>query len=148
MTERMGFEKNKRFAKNFNNRPETVSIGGKECHFRSQGEIKLANYLELLKAGGHIQDWFYEQTTFVFPDDKYIVDFDVRNNDNTFEYYEYKGMFDARARRKLKLLNKYRPEIQLNLVFGNKRDAKKVSRVMASHCKRICVLTAKGLIDV
>jgi len=144
----MGFETNKRFARDFNSKSETVEIGGKVCRFRSQGEIKLARHLELLKIGGHIRDWQFEQTTFRFPDDKYLVDFDVILPDGSLEYYEYKGMFDARSRRKLSLIQKYRPEVRVNLVFGSKADARKVSKKMASACKRVCVLSAtKGLID-
>lgn len=143
----MGFEKDRRFARDFHNKPEDVCIGGKSFRVRSQGEKKLAQYLELLKVGGHIKEWDFEQTTFIFPDDKYLVDFDVRTNKDEPEYYEYKGMFDARARRKLMLLQKYRPEVKLTLVFGSKRDAKKVSKKMASFCKRVCILTTKGLID-
>jgi len=145
--ERMGFESNKRFAKDFNNKPEEVCIGGKSFRVRSQGEKKLALYLELLKVGGHIKEWDFEQTTFHFPDDKYLVDFDVRTNNDEPEYYEYKGLFDARSRRKLQLLQKYRPEVKLTLVFAKRSDAKKVSKKMASFCKRVCILTAKGLID-
>jgi hypothetical protein len=146
--ERMGFEKNRRLQRDFKNRSETAIIGGKTCSFRSQGEIRLANYLELLKVGGHIKDWAFEQTTFHFPDDKYLVDFDVLYPDGRFGYFEYKGMFDARSRRKLKLLMKYKPEVELTLVFGSKSDARRVSRPIANFCKRICVMTAKGLIDL
>jgi len=145
--ERMGFEKNKRFARDYNNRRETCVVGGKECSFRSQLEKQVAQYLELLKVSGHIKDWAHEQTTFRFPDDRYLVDFDVLNPDGSFEYVEAKGQFDSRTRRKLMLIQKYRPEVKLTLVFKNKRDAAKVSRKMASACKRVCVLTAKGLAD-
>jgi hypothetical protein len=144
--ERMGFEKNKRFAADFNNRPETANIGGKECHFRSQFELHFAQYLEMLKVGRAIKDWAFEQTTFTFPDDKYLVDFDVINPDGTFEYFEVKGHWDARAKRKLKLLNKYRPEVQITLVFQSKRDMGKVSKRLTSYCKRVAIFRGmKGL---
>jgi hypothetical protein len=150
--ERMGFEVDKRLCKEYNNRSEDVCIGGKSFRVRSQGEKKLAMYLEMLKLSGHIKDWAFEQTTFYFPDKlhpviTYLVDFDVLNIDGTFEYYEFKGLFDSNMRRKLKLLGEYRPEVRLTLVFNKKADARKVSKKMASFCKRVCILTAKGLID-
>ena len=129
-------------------RPETIEIGGKTYRYRSQGEVRLARYLDLLKGAGVIKDWAYEQTTFVFPDDRYVIDFDVILPDGRLEYYEYKGMFDARSRRKLKLLLKYRPEVRLNLVFGQKSDARKVSKRLAAACNRLCVLGRNGLIDI
>lgn len=148
MTEMMGFEKNKRFKKNYNNKPETATVGDKTCRFRSQGEIKLARYFELLKYTGHIKDWAYEQTRFVFPDSSYLVDFDILNNDGTFEYYEYKGHYETDTRKKIILLNKYRPEVKLSLVFAKKADAKKVSRKIASMLNRVCIFQGiKGLED-
>lgn len=146
--ERMGFEKNKWIVKDYNNHRESLTIGGKSCDFRSKGEARLANYLQLLKISGHIKDWAFEQTTFVFPDDKYLVDFDVLYPDGRFGYFEYKGYFDARSRKKLKLIMKYYPEAEITMVFGSKSDARRVSRPMANFCKRICILTAKGLIDL
>lgn len=145
----MGFEKGRKFAKNYNNRPETVTIGGKTYRFRSQGEIRLAHYFEMLKNSGHIKDWAYEQTTFVFPDSKYLVDFDILNNDGTFEYYEYKGHYQNDTRKKIILLNKYRPEVKLSLVFKSRADAKKVSSKMQGLLHRLCIYggLTKGLID-
>ena len=147
--EYLGFESNKRIYKKYGNKPEHCTIGGKDMYVRSQGEKKLAEYLELLKVGGCIKDWAFEQTTFTFPDDKYLVDFDVINPDGTFEYYEWKGFFDARSRRKLQLLEKYRPEVVITMVFANKSGALKFKRSKLSRfCKRVCTLTVKGLIDV
>lgn len=139
MTDRMGFETNRRFVKDFHNRCERVEINGKVCNFRSQLEKHVAGYLELLRLGGHIKDWSFETTTFQFPDDKWLVDFDVRNNDDSFEYFEAKGMFDARSRRKLKLVFKYRPDAKITMVFQNKRDMQK-ARLSAKYCYRFCLL--------
>lgn len=123
---KMGFGADRTFRKSYRNRPETATIGGKTCHFRSQLEIKAANYLELLKTGGHIKDWAYEQTRFEFPDDKWLIDFDVLENDGNFYYVECKGHFEARDRRKLKLLFKYKPEVKILYIFENNSDRNKI----------------------
>ena len=47
MIERMGFEKDKRIHKKYGNISETVYIGGKWLTVRSQGEKRLAQYLEM-----------------------------------------------------------------------------------------------------
>ena len=98
--ERMGFETNKRIARDFNNRRETCEIGGKACNFRSQ----------------------------------------VLRPDGTWFHIEAKGHPDARARRKLKLLNKYRPEVEIWMVFQSKRDAAKLGLSGRKYCKRVCLL--------
>ena len=142
----MGYEK-QGFARTYNNRRETLEIGGQVCNFRSQLEKKVAQYLEVLRVGGHIKSWSFETTTFQFPDDKWLVDFDIRNNDDTFEYYEAKGMFDARARRKLKLVAKYRPDAKITMVFQNKRDMQK-ARLSRKYAHRFCLLSelTKGIV--
>jgi hypothetical protein len=139
MVEKMGYELNKRLIIDHHNKPEQVTIGGKTHKFRSQGEIKLAHYFELLKIGGHISDWFYETTNFIFPDDTYLVDFDIRNNDNTFEYYELKGYLTAKSKRNIRLLNKYRPEVKLTMVFLDKKNMKKMG-LLANKIHRVCLL--------
>lgn len=148
--ERMGFEANKRIHKKYGNISETVSIGGKLCKFRSQGEKRLAQYLELLKIGGHIKDWAFEQTTFVTGNgDKFwLVDFDVLNNDGTFEYLEYKGAVKQQDITKLQLLFECKPEVQLTFVFESKASAVKLSRRKISRqLKSIKIQTAAGLME-
>ena len=148
--ERMGFETNKRIHKKFGNISQTVTIGGKECRFRSLGEKRLANYLELLKISGHIQDWAFEQTTFRTSAGEpfYIVDFDILNTDGTFEYMEFKGMYKQSDNTKLQLLFECKPEIQFTMVFEDRTSAAKFARRKVSRfCKRVCLLTARGLMD-
>lgn len=141
MVEKMGFERNRRFAMDFNVRPATnVLLGSKTYSFRTQGEYKLAKYLQLLQDTGHIKSWSYETTKFIFPDDSYLVDFDVRNNDDTFEYYELKGYITAKTRRNVKLLAKYRPEVRLTMVFLNAKDMRKM-RTWAKYVYRVCLLS-------
>jgi hypothetical protein len=142
----MGFETDKSFARDFNNKKVLAVVGGKDCFFRSQLEYKIAKYLELLKQSGHIKDWAFEQTNFIFPDDKYLVDFDVLENDGNFYYIEGKGHPDERCRRKLRLLNKYKPEVKIMMVFQNKRDAAKLG-LAKKYCWRVCLLNelTKGI---
>jgi len=122
---KMGFE-NMRFRKHYNNRPETVTIGGKTINVRSQGEKKVAEYLEVLKQSGHIWEWAYEARTFRFPDDSWLIDFTVQENIGSFYHIEFKGHFEARDRRKLKLLFKYYPDARVLYVFQNRCDIRKM----------------------
>jgi hypothetical protein len=146
---RMGFAPDKHFETKYGNKPRTAEVGGKVCRFRSGGEYDLACYLELLKIGGYIRDWAFEQTTFRFPFGvRYLVDFDVINNDGTFEYYEFKGQFKNSDRLKLATLFDKRPEVKLTIVFKNRREAAKIARSkIAGGFKRICLLGKTGLDD-
>lgn len=147
MAEMMGFEADKRINKKYGNITCYALIGDRSFRFRSKLEHKVAMYLEVIKNGGWIKDWDYEGTTFRFPDDKWLIDFEVRNNDDSFEYIEAKGMFDARSRRKLKLVHKYRPDAKITMVFQNKRDMQK-ARLSAKYCYRFCLLSelTRGII--
>lgn len=146
MIERMGFESDKRITRKFGNRTETATVGGKECNFRSQGEKRTAQYLELLKIGGYIKDWAFEQTTFHFPTGgRYLVDFDILNNDGSFEYYEFKGLFKREDSLKLELLFAHRPEVQLTYIFECKRQAAKLARRKVSRqLKAIMIQSTSG----
>lgn len=136
---KMGFEPNQRLIMDYKNKRVTMDIAGKTYTFRSILESKVAQYLQLLKDSGHIKDWAYEQTTFKFPDDRYLVDFDVINNDGTFYYLEAKGYVTAKTKRNLRLLNKYRPEVVIDMVFQNKHDIKKLG-LAKKYCRRVCLL--------
>ncbi len=151
--EMMGFEKDRRFAKQYNNQRVTETIGGKLCKFRSKGERKVALYLETLKIGGVIKDWAYEQTKFCFPSEKdpvrtWLIDFDVLENDGNFYYIEYKGLVEPDTKRKLYLLSKYRPEIKVVMVCADKKGIKKLGSRATSCCQRACLLRelTKGII--
>lgn len=140
---RMGFETNKALIIDHHNQRVEEVVGGKPCKFRSKGECRLAHYLELLKLNGHIRDWAYEQTTFTFKDELrgakvWLVDFDVLNNDGSFEYYEYKGWLKGSDVTKFRRLAKYRPECRVTLVMSGKagRDANRL-RIIAKYAHRI-----------
>jgi len=141
---KMGFEKI-RLAKSYNNVRVHDIIGGKEHTYRSKGEHKIAQILQLLKGGGHIKDWAYEQTKFSFPDDDnpvrtWLVDFDVLENDGRFYYIEYKGLVEPDTKRKLKLLHQYRPEVRVDMICADKRGVKKLGARATSHCRRVLTL--------
>jgi len=140
MIEKMGFEKNKRIHKKYKNVWVFGTLNGRECHFRSKLEHKLAKYLELLINNGHIKDAFHEDTTFKFPDSSWLVDFSVRNNDDTFEYFECKGFVEADTKRKLNLLGKYRPEVEVTMVISDKKGVDKLGVRATSCCKRVCTI--------
>ena len=142
-TERMGFEKNKRLVKNYNNVRTVAEVGGKQCKFRSKLEYKVAQYLQMLKVSGHIKDWDFEMMNFEFPDDKWLIDFTVRNNDDTISYIEAKGRIEGRDRKKLRLVAKYYPQVIIDYVFAAKRDALKM-KTSAKYCRRVCVLRSRG----
>ena len=136
-----------RIRSNFKNVRTRLEIDGKVYNFRSKLEAKVAQYLQVLKLGGHIKDWAYEQTTFHFPDDRYLVDFDIIMPDGSFYYLEAKGYCTAKTKRNLRLLNKYRPEIVIDMVFQNKKDIKKLG-LAAKYCRRVSLLRelTKGII--
>lgn len=140
---KMGFEP-KEFRvlrRKYGNVPTTIVLDGKPIRFRSKLEYRWANHLEMLKRAGEIKDWRFEQTTFVFDNtgvEKWIVDFDVLNNDDTFEYFECKGMLQKRDIDKLKCLNAERPEVQVTYVFAVKpKISVKKREYLDRFCKRV-----------
>ena len=153
MTERMGFEKDKRFAKQYNNQWITDTIGDKTCTFRSKGEHKVALYLETLRIGKYIKDWAYEQTKFSFPSEQdpvktWLIDFDVLENDGSFYYIEFKGYVEPDTKRKLYLLSNYRPEVRVVMICADKKGIKKLGSRASSCCERVCLLRdlTKGIV--
>jgi hypothetical protein len=146
MSEKMGYEKNKKFAKDYNNKPKWVTIGGKTFYSRSQGERDVAEYLELLKVGKVIKDWAFEQTKFCFPSEQdpvrtWLIDFDVLENDGSFYYIEFKGLVEPDTKRKLYLLRQYRPEVKVVMVCADKKGIKKIGSRASACCSRVCLLS-------
>jgi len=138
-----------KITKKYNNTWVQDTIGGKDCNFRSKGEHKLAKYLELLKQSGHIKDWEYESHNFKFGNIfSWLVDFTIRNNDNTFEYFEYKGYVEPDTKRKLYAVAEYYPNAKITMVMADKRGIKKLGKRASCICKRVCLLSelTKGII--
>ena len=97
---KMGFESNKRLVRDFNNQPQNVTIDGKAYHFRSKLEYRWALWCQFRKEHDLIKDWWNEQTTFKFPDEfkgvkMFLIDFDIRTNDDEIEYEECKGWLQS-----------------------------------------------------
>ena len=141
--ERLGFEKRKSFTVNHNNTRVTATIGGKLCKFRSKLEHNYAVYLQFLKEQGQIKDWNFEQMNFIFKDEikgakSYLVDFDVLNNDGTFEHHETKGWLKGVDVTKFRRVAKYWPEAKMILIMSGKssKDANRL-RMMAKYTERI-----------
>lgn len=151
-TEMMGFEKNKGFRKVFRNQPITAEVGGKIYTYKSRTlEYPFARYLQFMKEAGQIKDWWYEQTTFEIKPArmKWVMDFDVRNNDDTFEYYECKGYAVlTNVRWKLAIMHENKPEVQITMVFQDKKQMGRLGKKASSYCKRVCLLRdiTRGLI--
>lgn len=58
----------------------------------NKGEAAFAQYLDMRKAAGDIQGWWFESMTFkLAPDLRYTPDFAVWETDDTFTFYEIKG---------------------------------------------------------
>jgi len=136
----MGFEKI-RFRKKYGNMPVEAEIGGRIFHFKSKLEYRWAQHLELLKLGGIIKDWFYEFHTFYFDNaatPKYTPDFLVRNTDNSFEYYETKGLVEKRTIDALKAVFDERPYVKVTMVFWQKPKLSTHKRgQLERYCKEI-----------
>ena len=116
----MGFGE-KPFKAKYGNVPVDAMVDGKLVHFKSKLEYRWSQYLDFLKDIGEIKDWFYEFHTFRFDDiyklKEYTPDFLVRNNDNSFSYYETKGMLQKYDLDKYKRLFDERPYVKLTVVF-------------------------------
>lgn len=136
---KMGFDEPP-LQKKYGNVIITDTIGGKTCTFRSKGERKLALYLETLKVGGYIKDWEHETHKFVFTDTAWLVDFVVRNNDDSFEYFEYKGYVEPRTKKLIRLASEYYPDAQITMVMKDGKGIDKLGPRARSKCKRVCKL--------
>ena len=124
--DKMGFETDRRLRKEYKNKRTTLEMDGITYNFRSKLESKVALYLQLLKDTGEIKDWWYEFMKFELGDDSWLIDFTVEENDHNFYHIEAKGHFEARDRRKLKLLFKYHPEARVLYVMQHKADVKRL----------------------
>ena len=146
--DKMGFETDKRLQKKYGNHKHTAIVGGKTCEFDSDGEHKLADYLQLLKEQGYIKDWERESHNFILIDTSWCIDFTVRNNDNSFEYFEYKGTVEPRTKKLIMQATEFYPDAQITMVFANKKGWEKLGVRATSRCKRVCLLRelTKGLV--
>ena len=96
-------------------------IAGRRIFFRSRWEYIYGAYLEFLKKNGAILEWEHEPKTFWFEGIKrgcvsYKPDFLVTNDDESTEWIEVKGYYDAKSLTKIKRFRKYFPQEKLTVV--------------------------------
>jgi hypothetical protein len=134
--QRMGYEPDKRLIIDYGNTRITETVGGKLCHFRSLLECNWAYVLQWMKETKQIKDWAFEQTTFTFEKEirgvkQFLVDFDVLNNDGTFEYHETKGWLRGVDVTKFQRVVKYKPGVKIRLVMSGrkKKDANRLRQI-------------------
>lgn len=104
----------------------TELIGGKTYTYRSKFEYRYAVYLEVLKNGGEILDWYYEdEDTFSEVKHKsgkveiYRPDFAIDCVDGTLALHEVKGYFRSCDATKMKLfIEQY--DTPLVLIFARR----------------------------
>ena len=142
-TEMMGFEKDKRIRREFNN----VRVRDFGYNFRSKFEHRWAQYLNLLQEQGHIRDWFYESIKFYFPGEttapiQYTPDFEIHEQpDGLVVFQECKGYHDGQTNTKLRRMAKHHPDIVMELVLMRipKRSGKGANRrrVAAKYTRRV-----------
>jgi len=120
-------------AKQMSKNPLTVfgkirgSHGGKRndlnLYVRSGWEANYARYLNFLVSKHIIESWEYEPDTFEFPVKRgskfYTPDFKIININKEIEYHEVKGYLDAQSQTKLRRMNKYYPDINMQLIDSN-----------------------------
>lgn len=96
-------------------------IGHKEIYFRSQWEMRYAQFLQWQLENKLIKDWQYEPKTFWFEQIKrgvrsYKPDFYVVANDDTHFWVEVKGYMDKKSKTKISRFRRYYPEEILQVV--------------------------------
>lgn len=95
-------------------------IGGKKHFFKSAWEANVARILQKMKEQGTIKEWFYEDKIFWFLNIKrgvrsYVPDFRIYTDDSD-EFWEVKGYWDARSKTKIKRMAKYYPDVNIRIV--------------------------------
>lgn len=146
MTEKMGFETNRRIVKVYNNQRVTATIAGQLCHFRSKFEYAWAKYQQFLQDTNEIMDWFYEPEVFYFENEttapvQYTPDFQIIGKKGDIYYQECKGYHDGQTNKKLQRMAKHHPDIVMELVLQsipkNLSKGANRRRVAAKYCRRI-----------
>ena len=142
MIEKIGFEKHKMLRRKYGNVPVTAVLDNVTVKFKSKLEYRWAQYLDFLKRSGEIKNFYYEWHTFRFDDvyklKEWTPDFLVRNNDNSFEYFETKGMLSGFDIKKCKALFDERPKVKLTMVFwANPKISVQKRGQLERYCCRV-----------
>lgn len=105
---------------------------------RSSWEANYARYLNWLVSKNKIYRWEYEPDTFWFLEIKrgvrsYKPDFKIWDEINSVPYYvEVKGWMDKKSKTKLSRMEKYYPEVRVDVV-----DQKEYNAIKRQICKVI-----------
>lgn len=135
-----------RLVRDYNNKPVTATVGGKECHFRSTFEFKWALYLDFLVNAKEIIGWTYEEDLFIFHGEvtapiQYRPDFKVTEKDGTVVYQETKGYHDGQTNTKLRRMASHYPDTIFDLVLmsipGNRAKGANRRRIAEKYTRRI-----------
>ena len=108
-------------------------------YVRSSWEANYCRYLNFLKDKNIIYAWAFEPDIFYFEGIRsgcvsYTPDFKIWDSQESFPYYvEVKGYMDAKSKTKLKRMQKYYPNIRVDLVRSKEYNEikKKVSALIA-----------------
>ena len=92
----------------WHNKPQTCTIGGKVCNFKSHIERRWALYLQCLKELNAIEDWDYEPQRFEFRERyrkrrTYVPDFRILE-DGKICYHEVKTALRQTDIRRFRLV--------------------------------------------
>ena len=151
---RMGFERTA-IRREFKSHKHTVCIGEKTFSVDSDLEDRYAGFLEMLKRGGAIRDWFRPAGTFTFAGavkgaTVYTPDFRVIEKDGTVVYHELKGYIQSSDITKFRRLQEFYPGIVVDLYMqsipGPKaKNFQRVQKLLASarkYCRRVVTVKA------
>lgn len=117
-----------------NSKKGMITIADKKFFARSGWEANIGAYLQFLKENKEIYDYEHEPETFWFNEIKrgtrsYLPDFKIINNDKSIYYIEVKGYMDKKSKTKLYRMNKYYPEIKIDLI--DEKRYKEISKSRA-----------------
>lgn len=109
-----------------------VEVCGKRFYCRSKFEAAYAFYLAFLKKSQMIRDFDHEPRRFEFPlkrgNNSYLPDFRVTMPNGSEKYVEVKGWLDKASKTKLKRMNKYFPDVLVEVVL--QKDSPGVMRFL------------------
>ncbi len=141
----------------------TKSVGGREITFRSLLEYRYAVYLQVLKEGGEIQNWWYESQDRLFTfqhgrhnnTKQYLPDFAVLHSGGTYEIVECKGYFPSIDYTKIRAFVDHYNNVKFTLVFartpsktkGQLARAQKLAKYFEGTENRIIWNAKKDIFD-
>jgi hypothetical protein len=92
----------------------------------SMGKLEkryVAEVLDPQKLSGEVLEWAFEPENLRLADRTfYVPDFRVVKNDGTIEFHEVKGMWEAKARVKIKVAAELHPYRFVAVMVKRKRD--------------------------